>query len=56
MDGRMDVLDEIDGKEFAGRQTTVAPELKTGECTAKPTRQYAMQELFLAEMGQLKMA
>ena len=52
----MDVLDEIDGKESAGWQTTVAPELKIDACRAKPMRQYAMQELFLAETGQLKMA
>ena len=46
MDGRMDVLDEIDGKESAGWQTTVGPELKIDACIAKPVRQYSMQELF----------
>ena len=52
----MDVLDEIDGEESAGWQTTVAPEFKIGERIAKPMRQYALRELFLAEMGQLKMS
>ena len=47
----MDVLDEIDGKESAGRQAAVAPVLKICECIVQPTQAVCYARALLSRNG-----